>query len=486
MLKKILKELQPFKLPLIILGVFLLILLILGLIMPAINSAVADTEPIVSIKAENTNTYNRGDTINLDDFDITAVHDNGNESSLSSEDVKINKKSLDPIGETTTVEISLADDPTIKCDAEVKVSREKVVGFQCGYPEVTNVTAVLYSNGELCFEGTGDVLVCNEGEYPWFNYEGMEENPIVAVSFEEGVTPTNMNYWFESLESLTYVDKIPSSVKTMVRTFANCINLEQAADWSDCTNLLNISEVYSECTALESACDLLPSTRSAYRAYAGCVNLLSVPGSSKAEDLTNASQMYAQCTNLVEAEIGPSVQNMSGMFMDCINLKEMPELPASVQDASEAFANDVSLQMLTSIPRNVNKLTNMFYNCQLIHGELTIDCDVRDFDGMFADACPATNVNLVGKSKLLDAYANTNADGNVYVNGKSADKSITAYEDVYSDGYEENADVDEEVYEDNALPDGVSREIPEPLNENQEDSLEDSSSDEKTDDDNQE
>ena len=92
MLKKILKELHPFKLPLIILGVFLLILLILGLIMPAINSAVADTEPIVSIKAENTNTYNRGDTINLDDFEITAVHDNGNESSLSSEDVKINKK----------------------------------------------------------------------------------------------------------------------------------------------------------------------------------------------------------------------------------------------------------------------------------------------------------------------------------------------------------------------------------------------------------
>ena len=164
----------------------------------------------------------------------------------------------------------------------------------------------------------------------------------------------------------------------------------------------------------------------------------------------------------------------------------MPDLPASVQDASEAFANDVSLQTLTPIPRNVNKLTNMFYNCQLIHGELTVDCDVRDFDGMFADACPATNVNLVGKAKLLDAYANTNADGNVYVNGKSADKNITAYEDIYPDGYEENDEVDQEVYEDNALPDGVSREIPEPLNENQEDSLEDSSSDEKTDDDIQE
>ena len=481
MRNKILKELQPFKVPLIILGVFLLVLLILGIVMPAINTAVADTEPIVSIKAENTNTYNRGDTINLDDFDITAVHDNGNESSLSSENVKINKKSLDPIGETTTVEISLADDPTIKCEAEVKVNREKVVGFQCGYPEVTNVTAVLYSNGELCFEGTGDVLVCNEGEYPWFNYEGMEDNPINAVSFEEGVTPTNMNYWFENLETLTYVDKIPASVKTMVRTFANCINLKQAADWSDCTNLLNINEVYSECTALESACDLLPSTRTAYRAYAGCINLLTVPGSSAAEELTNASQMYAQCTNLVEAEVGPSVQNMSGMFMDCINLKSMPELPVTVQDASEAFANDVSLQDLTAIPVSVNKLTNMFYNCQLIHGELTIDCDVRDFDGMFADACPATNVNLVGDSKLLDAYANTNTDGNVYVNGKSADENITAYEDVYPNGYEEIDDADPQIYEDNALPDGVSREIPEPIDENEEDTQEVSSIDENID-----
>ena len=334
---------------------------------------------------------------------------------------------------------------------------------------------------KLCFEGTGDVLVCNEGEYPWFNYEGMEDNPINAVSFEEGVTPTNMNYWFENLETLTYVDKIPASVKTMVRTFANCINLKQAADWSDCTNLLNINEAYSECTALESACDLLPSTRSAYRAYAGCINLLSAPGSSAAKELTNASQMYAQCTNLVEAEVGPSVQNMSGMFMDCINLKSMPELPVTVQDASESFANDVSLQELTAVPLNVNKLTNMFYNCQMIHGELTIDCDVRDFDGMFTDACPATNVNLVGDSKLLDAYANTNTDGNVYVNGKSADKNITAYEDVYPNGDEEIDDADPQIYEDNALPDGVSREIPDPIDQAEDDAQEESVVDENTD-----
>ena len=169
------------------------------------------------------------------------------------------------------------------------------------------------------------------------------------------------------------------------------------------------------------------------------------------------------------------------MFMDCINLKSMPELPVTVQDASESFANDVSLQELTAVPLNVNKLTNMFYNCQMIHGELTIDCDVRDFDGMFTDACPATNVNLVGDSKLLDAYANTNTDGNVYVNGKSADKNITAYEDVYPNGDEEIDDADPQIYEDNALPDGVSREIPDPIDQAEDDAQEESVVDENTD-----
>lgn len=35
-----------------------------------------------------------------------------------------------------------------------------------------------------------------------------------------------MNYWFEDKDELTYVGKIPDSVKTMIRTFSDCESLE--------------------------------------------------------------------------------------------------------------------------------------------------------------------------------------------------------------------------------------------------------------------
>ena len=52
---------------------------------------------------------------------------------------------------------------------------------------------------------------------------------------------------------------------------------------------------------------------------------------------------------------------------------------------------------------------------------------------------------------------------------------------LYPNGYEEIDDADPQIYEDNALPDGVSREIPEPIDENEEDTQEVSSIDENID-----
>ena len=78
---------------------------------------------------------------------------------------------------------------------------------------------------------------------------------------------------------------------------------------------------------------------------------------------------------------------------------------------------------------------------------------------MFADACTATEVNLVGSSKLLDVYANTNADGHVYVNGKAADKSITSYDQVFPDDTGEYTEDAGEPYEETATPSGTERDL---------------------------
>lgn len=435
------EQLRIFRVPLIILGVFAVLMLVLGVIVPTVRTAVADSTPVISITAENDEVYRNGRQIDPGDFTVTAIHENGGESRLSEDEYTVSRKSLNPIGETTEVTVTYKEDESIQCVVEVKADREPVVSFQVGYPEISDVTAVLYSNGELCFEGEGEVLVCNEGEYPWQDYEDMDENPILSVSFEDGVLPTNMNYWFEDIETLVYVDTIPASVQSMERTFAGCIAVEESADWSECTNLYNIDEIYTECTSLKDVVPLIPSITSAYRAFADCTDLVVCPDSSNAEWLTNASEMYAGCSNLAYAQVGIAVEDMSGMFMDCINLRQMPDIPDTVTNMSNAFEDCLVLgasdsdgdegNLLTSIPSSVQNISNAFYNCPLLQGELTVACDAPDYSGVFgANTCKSTQVNLVGSSQLLDVYANTNEYGNVFVNGSSPDPDLTRYADV--------------------------------------------------------
>ena len=471
---KILQQLRPFRIPLVILCVFLAVLLILGVALPSVRTAVNGSSPVVSITAENDTVYDSGDEIATDEFTVTAVHENGSESELSADEFTLDRNSINPIGVSTEVTVTYTEDPSISCKVDVQVQRDPIVSFQVGYPDIYGVTATLYSNGELCFEGEGEVLVCDEGDHPWLDYENMDENPIRSVSFDDGVTPTNMNYWFEGIETLTYVDTLPVTVQSLERTFADCTALTRAADWSGCTNLYNIDEVYSGCTALVDATPLVSSIRSAYQAYTGCTSLVSCPDSSGADHLTNASEMYAQCTSLADAEIGPAVEIMSGMFEDCINLRRMPSIPDRARDLSSAFngcgvlgaaegESEDQGNLLTNIPASAEDISNMFTDCMLLQGELTVDCDAEEFSGAFSgDTCKSTQVNLTGSSQLLDVFANTNEYGNVTVNGESPDPELTTYRDVMDRGREEAGDAP--INESSSVvrnPDGSPGDIPE-------------------------
>lgn len=439
---KILEQLRPFRIPLIILGVFLAVLFILSVALPSVRTAMNGSSPVVSILAENDTVYEGGDEISPEDFTVKAVHENGGKSELSTDEFKIDKKEIPPIGATAEITVTFVDDPEISCKTEVQVEREPVVKFQVGYPDISGVTAILYSNGELCLEGKGEVLVCDEGEYPWLDYENMDENPVRSVSFKDGVTPTSMNYWFEGIETLVYVDTLPSTVQSLEKTFADCTALTTAADWSACTNLYNIDEIYSGCTALAQAEPLVPSISSAYQAFKECTSLVSCPDSSNAENLINSSGMYAQCTSLADAQIGPAVENMSEMFEGCINLRRMPRIPDRARDLSSAFSGCVVLgaaegesegqeNLLTNIPASAEDISNMFSDCMLLQGELTVDCESEKFSGVFSgDTCKSTQVNLTGNSRLLDVLANTNEYGNVTVNGEKPDPELTSYRDV--------------------------------------------------------
>ena len=410
--------LNTFKKPLIVLGILLIAFFALKVILPAVNDVTANQSPVVEIKASNDEIYAQGDKISASDFTVTAIHENGKENTLDPEEYSINRENPRRTGKTTTVEISLKSADNIKTKVDVKNERSRVVSFECGFPEVKDVKATLYSNGELGFEGEGDVLRYEDGAYPWMDYESMDENPITAVSFEKGVTPAYLDDYFANIESLTYVANIPDSVESLNGTFAGCISLTRLPDFDACTKLQDMTETFIECNALTSIPAIPENVRTIDNMCSGCTLLQSVPDLSGATGVISAMGAFSGCSVLTTAEIPPQTVNMSEMFSSCINLKEMPEIPATVTNMESAFAEDASLSVVTSIPASVRNLNNAFAGCSKLTGTFQIDANPEDYQGIFAEAAIATELDLTGSSKALDVMAITAGDDtNITVNG---------------------------------------------------------------------
>ena len=120
---KIVKDIwNTFKKPIIILGAFALIILIISKVVPAIKNNAAEKSPIMKITAHNDNTYSQGEEITAGDFDVIAVHENGAETNISSDQVKLSKTTPDPTGDTTAIKITAEGK---SCVAEVKNDRKK-------------------------------------------------------------------------------------------------------------------------------------------------------------------------------------------------------------------------------------------------------------------------------------------------------------------------------------------------------------------------
>lgn len=458
MLKSIANQLKPFKSALIIGGIFLLIIAVLKIGMPALNEVLANKTPIVSIEASNNKEYTVDDQIKPEDFVVMATHENGRKTRVSPSAITISTESIKPIGESTAVTVAMQNDESIKCETQVKTSRDKVVSFTCGYPNIKDVKAVIYSNGELCFEGAGDIMTFDEGHMPWSNYEEMDVVPIRSVSFETGVTPSNLNYFFEDQEELAYIDTIPGTVQSMVRTFADCPKLTATGDWSECNVLLNITECYLSDTELLDIAALPSHVRNSTRTFANCTKLMTPPDMSQAKSLVTCTGMFQDCKSLVSAVMAPNIVVAESMYAGCINLKEVPDLPESLSDMTRMFEGDVSLEKGNLIPAGVVKLSNCFRRCEFLSGEIIINCNAEDFSGMFSDACLATKVNLVGESFMLDAYANTkdNNLNSIFVNSVQADQNIRSYSDaVQAEQDRVAAQLREEAAEDEENEDGV-------------------------------
>ena len=177
-----------------------------------------------------------------------------------------------------------------------------------------------------------------------------------------------------------------------------------------------------ECTALTEIPAIPENVRTIDSMCSGCILLQDSPDLSEATSVISSIATFSGCSVLTNAEVAPQTVNMSEMFESCINLKEMPEIPATVTNMDSAFNNNASLSVVTSIPASVQHLSNAFNGCSKLTGTFQIDADPEDYQSMFAEAAIATDLDLTGASSALDVMALTaGEDTHITVNGAAPD-----------------------------------------------------------------
>ena len=394
-------------------GCIVVLYLVVRFLYPAYNSLLAQRSPVVSLEAENRKVYKRTMAIREKDFTVTAVHENGKKTRLRSEEYSLSATEPALTGDKTDIRIILKENKDIQCKCSVKNDRKPIVRFYCGRENLKDAVAVLYSNGELCFEGKGDILAFNE--YPWKEYEDMDEHPLISVTFTKDIRPESMDDWFSGIDTLAYVSAIPSSVKSMSSAFSECSSLKKGTDWSRCDSLINVSECYKGCESLSEFTDLPASVIIADHMCEGCISLEKTGNLSKAVNLKSAVSMYQGCTNIIEAGISPNVETIAYAYAGCINLKSMPLIPETVKAMEGCFEGDISLQHLTNLPANVVNISSCFSGCSKIEGNLMIDCNPVEYSNLFLGAAVATKVHLAGKSNIINELIDECNNDNISV-----------------------------------------------------------------------
>ena len=160
---------------------------------------------------------------------------------------------------------------------------------------------------------------------------------IRAVSFEDGVKLTDMQYMFYGCDKLEAVLNIPSTVTNMTGTFKGC------------TSLVTVS-------ALPAGLTELPAT------FQDCKKLSAapaIPAGVKSMDST-----FKNCEMLTTAPVLPAMlQNLDWTFSGCTGISTAPAIPATVTEMTNTFENSGLLEVPTDIPAGVTKLTMTFYGC---------------------------------------------------------------------------------------------------------------------------
>ena len=382
--------------------------------------------PIVAIAAANEHAYNYQDDFTESDFKVVAKRKNGSTLLLSPKEYVIDRTYVHPYGKTTNVVVSLKKDKSISCTCTVKNIRKKLYTWEVGTPVASDLTATLYSNGELHFSGKGDLRQFNE--IPWCTQLKSDKDVVRSIIFDESVGITDISHMFENLPYLVYVSRLPSTLVSMESAFENDYNLRDAAEFGDSRTITNLARAYAGCSMITSCGDIPDSAQTTAYMFEGCSALQSMQDMSRCINLRYTEHMYADCEVLTGVKsLPPNVTDMSFMFLNCINLKTMPEIPVTVQTLESSFSGCMSLSTAAVIPAGITNMISTFEGCAKLSGILQVEATPSLYDNFLANAVITTRLDVQGSSGVLENLVltgNSNITMNGQIVGEHIDRSL--------------------------------------------------------------
>lgn len=269
-------------------------------------------------------------------------------------------------------------------------------GWQIGKDDPSAVAATLSDDGTLTVSGAGDTQAfASADEVPWHDAVAS----IKTVVFEDGVAPTNLDWWFSGAATEGYITMtIPEGVTSMVGTFKDC-GIYMMNPPAIPEGVKDLSYCFSGCTNLSMAPKLPASAETLAYTFENCTNrLTSMPDvPANAVDLTGFVKGCVKIAQAPYMELPSSVKSVSEMFMGT-GLRGTGAaakwLPASVEDVSSLFENCTALSSISNmlvLPETVKDASNMCKGCTSLSSiaeGFDVPDGVTDASGMF-EGCDA-------------------------------------------------------------------------------------------------
>lgn len=230
------------------------------------------------------------------------------------------KKAEDLNDITENTDIKDVDDP-----AEEGVwTNKNSITYKLGATDENAVIATLSADGVLTITGTGNTKAFSSvSNVPW--YTDGNYLKIKQVVFENGVTPTNLNYWFKDCVALEDVNLnlVNSNITSMVSTFEGCVALEEAPSLENCSKLTSLNSAFKDCVSLTTAPNLtgITNVTNLNSTFEGCVSLTTVPDISSMTKVTTMQRTFKDCHNLtgtLTVNI-PSTTLATSAFTECLS-----------------------------------------------------------------------------------------------------------------------------------------------------------------------